>query len=183
MDCLRGMFPIQRAIINNEDIMYGLNYGDIRSLSYKQIPIFYIALVLIVLSSIIKFTKTSKVKSIINIAISLVPAIFVLVTHDYIWFIILMNMYLLLLLFIDFTTKSKVHIAVNIIAIIICILNLVQSVKHLNLEFNPSNITEFEETLISISISTLKIFTLWLIPYIILLIKEIIIVYKNIRNS
>ena len=92
MDCLKRMFPIQRAIINSNNVMRGLNYGDIRSLPYKQIPFFYIALILVVLSSIIKFTKINKVKSIINIVISLIPTIFVLVTHDYIWFVILMNL-------------------------------------------------------------------------------------------
>ena len=179
MDCLKGKFPIQRAIINNEDIMYGLNCGDIRSLPYKQIPFFYVALILIILSSVIKFTKTSKVKSIINIVISFVPPIFVLITHDYIGFMILMNLYLLLYLFIDLTTKSKVHITINIVAIIISVLNMIQTIKHLNLEFDTFNITGFEESLIVISQNTLKIFALWLIPYGILLIKEIVTMYKT----
>lgn len=181
MDCLKGMFPIQRAIINSEDIMCGLNYRDIRSLPYNKIPFFYVALILVVLSSIIKFAKINKIKSIINIVISLVPSIFVLITHDYIWFMMLINIYLLFYLFIDFETKSKVHIAVNIVAIIIGFLNLLQLVKHLNLEFNPSNIVEFEEILIAMSQGTLKIFALWLIPYGILLIKEIITAYKTSR--
>lgn len=182
VDCLKGMFPIQKAIINSKDIIYGLNYGDIRSLPYKQIPLFYIALILIVLSSVIKFTKTSKVKSIIFIAISLLSTIFVLITHDYIWFMILMNMYLLLYLFIDFTTKGKVQITVNIVAIIINILNIVQAIRYLNLEFDPSNFTGFEEMLISMSKSMLNFFALWLIPYSILLIREIIITHKNPRT-
>lgn len=182
MNCLKGMFPMQKAIINSEDIMYGLNYGDIRSLPYNKIPFFYVALILVVLSSVIKYTKTSKVKSIINIVISIVPAIFVLITHDYIWFMILMNIYLILYLLIDFTTKSKVHIAVNVVVIIIGILNLIQVVKHLNLEFDPSNITGFKESLIVISQNTLKVFALWLIPYGILLIKEIITTYKTSKT-
>lgn len=182
IDCLRGMLPIQRLVVNDEDVFHGLVYADISFLPMKQIPFFYIALILIVLSSVIKFTKTSKVKSIINIVISLVPAIFILVTHDYIWFMILMNIYLILYLFIDFTTKSKVHIAVNVVAILISILNFIQTVKHLNLEFNPSNITGFEESLIVISQNTLKVFALWLIPYGILLIKEIVTMYKTSKT-
>ena len=95
---------------------------------------------------------------------------------------ILMNIYLILYLFIDFTTKSKVYMAVNIGTIIISILNLIQAVKHLNLEFNPSNIVKFEETLVSISQGTLKFFALWLIPYGILLIKEIVTTHKISRT-
>ncbi len=172
IECLKRILPIQRAIINSDNIMRGLNYGDIGSLPYKQIPFFYVALILVVLSSVIKFTKINKAKSIINIVISLIPAMFILFTHDYIWFMILMNVYLILYLFIDFTIKSKVHIAVNVIVIIIGILNLIQSIKHLNLEFELSNIVGFEESLIVVSQNTLKIFALWLIPYGILLIKD-----------
>lgn len=184
VNCIKGVIPIQKSIINDESILYGIRRLDIGYLPYKQIPFFYVALIFVVLSSVIKFTKTRKVKSIINIVISLVPIIFILVTHDYIWFIILMNIYLLLYLFIEFTIRSKVHITVNIVAIIISVLNIVQTIKHLNLEFDPSNITGFEESLIVISQNTLKIFALWLIPYGILLIKDIVttIAYKKSRT-
>lgn len=182
VDCIKGIIPMQKAIINDESILYDIQRLDIGHLPYKQIPFFYVALILVVLSSIIKFTKTSKVKSIINIVISIAPAIFVLITHDYIWFMILMNIYLILYLLIDFTTKSKLHIAVNVVVIIIGILNLIQVVKHLNLEFDMSNITGFEESLIVISQNTLKVFALWLIPYGILLIKEIVTMYKTSKT-
>lgn len=176
------MIPINGTIINSKDIMYGLKYGDIRSLPYKLVPFFYIALILIVLSSVIKFTKTNKEKSIINIIMSLVPAVFVFVTHNYIWFLILINIYLLSFICIDFNIKNKVDIVINIITIIINILNFIQIIKHLNLEFAPSNVIVFEESLIIMSVNTLKIFSLWLIPYTILLIKEIVTTYKTSRT-
>lgn len=182
VNCLNGMIPINGTIINSKDIMYGLKYGDIRSLPYKLVPFFYIALILIVLSSVIKFTKTNKEKSIINIIMSLVPAVFVFVTHNYIWFLILINIYLLSFICIDFNIKNKVDIVINIITIIINILNFIQIIKHLNLEFAPSNVIVFEESLIIMSVNTLKIFSLWLIPYTILLIKEIVTTYKTSRT-
>lgn len=182
VNCLNGMIPINGTIINSKDIMYGLKYGDIRSLPYKLVPLFYIALILIVLSSVIKFTKTNKEKSIINIIMSLVPAVFVFVTHNYIWFLILINIYLLSFICIDFNIKNKVDIVINIITIIINILNFIQIIKHLNLEFAPSNVIVFEESLIIMSVNTLKIFSLWLIPYTILLIKEIVTTYKTSRT-
>lgn len=182
VNCLNGMIPINGTIINSKDIMYGLKYGDIRSLPYKLVPLFYIALILIVLSSVIKFTKTNKEKSIINIIMSLVPAVFVFVTHNYIWFLILINIYLLSFICIDFNIKNKVDIVINIITIIISILNFIQIIKHLNLEFAPSNVIVFEESLIIMSVNTLKIFSLWLIPYTILLIKEIVTTYKTSRT-
>lgn len=183
VDCLRGKLPINKTIINSKDIMYGLNYGDMKSLPYKLIPLFGAALVLIVLSSILKFTKTNKAKSIINIIISLVPTVFVVVTHNYIWFLILINIYLLSYICIDFLEKNKVNIIINIITIIISILNFIQMVKHLNLEFNPSNVIAFEKNLIIVSENTLKNFSLWLTPYTILLIKEIITKHKTSRTA
>lgn len=179
VDCIKESIPLKNAIIYNDNIMHNVEIANIKGLPYKQIPFFYVALILVVLSSVIKYTKTNKIKGIINIVISLIPAIFVLVTHDYIWFMILMNIYLILYLFIYFTTKSKLHIAVNVVVIIIGILNLIQAIIHLNLEFDISNITGFEESLIMISQNTLKIFALWLIPYGILLIKEIVTTYKT----
>lgn len=179
VDCIKESIPLKNAIIYNDNIIHNVEIANIKGLPYKQIPFFYVALILVVLSSVIKYTKTRKIKSIINIVISLIPAIFVLITHDYIWFMILMNIYLILYIFIDFTIKSKVHIAVNVVVIIIGILNLIQAIKHLNLEFDISNITGFEESLIVISQNTLKVFALWLIPYGILLIKEIVTTYKT----
>lgn len=182
VDCLKNYIPLKNAIIYNENIMYNIEISNIKGLPYKLVPFFYIALILIVLSSVMKFNKITKVKSIINIIISIVPALFILITHNYIWFLILINIYLLLFICIDFYTKNKTEIAINIITIIISALNFVQAVKHLNLEFNPSDIIIFGENLITISSNTLKIFSLWLIPYTILLIKEIATTHKTSRT-
>lgn len=178
VDCIKAYIPLENAIISNNNIIRNIMIANIKGLPYKQIPFFYIALIFVILSSVISFTQIHKAKSIINIVISLVPTIFVLITHNYIWFIILMNMYLLLYIFVDYIIKTKVNIAVNIVAVLVCMLNLVQAVKHLNLEFDSSNVTNFERTLIAISKSTLNIFKLWIIPYTILLIKDIIATYK-----
>lgn len=179
IDCLRGMLPIQRAIINSDNIMRGLNYGDIRSLPYKQIPFFYVSLIFVVLSSVIKFTKINKAKSIINIVISLIPTIFVLVTHDYIWFMILMNIYLVGNILSDISFKNKMNMFSNIISIIVFIINEIQIFRHLQLPFDLNNMEIFTSALIILSNTTLKIYMLWLIPYIILLINDIVIIHKH----
>ena len=165
--------------INSDNIMRGLNYGDIRLLPYKQIPFFYVALIFVVLSSVIKFTKINKTKSIINIVISLIPTIFVLVTHDYIWFMILMNIYLVGNILSDISFKNKINMFSNIISIIVFIINEIQIFRHLQLPFDLNNMEIFTSTLIILSNTTLNIYMLWLIPYIILLINDIVIIHKH----
>ena len=78
--------------------------------------------------------------------------------------------------------KDKVIIIGNVIGIIISVLNLVQLLQHLQLTFNPIDIQTFQMELIELSDITLKIFTLWLIPYTILLIKDIVTTHKSSRT-
>lgn len=174
IQCLKGKFPLQNAVINSEDIIYGLNRGDISYLPYKQIPLFYIGLVLVIISSIGRFEKSNKFKRLVNIVLSIFVVLFVIITHNYLWFLILINLYLIITLVADFTSKDKVIIIGNVIGIIISILNLIQLIQHLQLTFNPINIQTFQMELVELSDITLKVFTLWLIPYTILLIKDII---------
>ena len=82
----------------------------------------------------------------------------------------------------DFTLKNKIIITGNIIGIIIVILNIIQLVQHLQLVFSPIDILTFQAELVILSDVTLKIFTLWLIPYTILLINDIIIFRKSSRT-
>lgn len=93
-----------------------------------------------------------------------------------------MNLYLLMNLLIDFTLKNKINILANIIAFVIVAVNLIQLIKHLQLTFDSSDIPMFQVALIKISTVTLKVIWLWLIPYTILLIKDIIITRKSLRN-
>lgn len=182
VECLKGKIPLQETIINSTDIIYGLNNGDMSYLSYKQVPLFYIGLILVIISGVIYYEKSNKLKWLINVVLSISTVLFVIITHNYLWFLILINLYLIITLIIDFTLKDKVIIIGNVIGIIISVLNLAQLIQHLQLTFNPNNIQTFQIELVELSDITLKIFTLWLIPYTILLIKDIIITHKSSRT-
>lgn len=153
--------------------------SDIKSLQYERFSLFYIGLFLIVLSGIICFTKSNKITSTIRVTLSLIPVIFVIVTHNYIWFMILMNIYLVGNILLGISFKNKISMFSNIISIIVFIINEIQIFRHLQLPFNLNNMEIFTSTLIILSNTTLKIYMLWLIPYIILLINDIVIIHKH----
>lgn len=182
VDCLKGFIPMQDAIIDSVDNLDAIVYLNIKALSYKLIPLFYIAIVLILASSITNFSKSNKIKNSIIVILSFIPSIFVLITHNYIWFLILINLYMVLFILLDFTMNNRVNICASIIAIIITILNIIQLVRHLNLEFNLSNLQYFEENLIDLSEITLKVLLLWIIPFAILLVNDIITTFKQHRD-
>lgn len=182
LDYIKGLIPIQNTIINNVENLDAIMHLKIKVLPYKLNSLFYIAIVLIVVSGIVNFSKSNKIKNSIIVILSFIPSIFVLITHNYIWFLILLNLYMILFLLFNFTIKSKVNICANIIAIIITILNVTQLIRHLNLEFNPSNLRYFEKNLIDLSGITLKFLLLWFIPFIILLINDTITTLKQHKN-
>ena len=177
--CLEGIIPIQDTIIYNRTIIQGLQYGDISNILYKQIPFFYLSLVLTVLSSLFNFAKINKVKSIIILGFSIIPIIYILITHNYIWFLMLFNIYLLLYVLLDCPVKSRFSITTFVLSLLIFMFNIIKLVEHLLLQFNPSNMKEFECTLINISSINTILLLLWIIPYIILLIKAIITLFKS----
>lgn len=182
IECLKGKIPLQDAIINSADIIHGIIYGNMNHLPHNLIPLFYIGLVLIIISSIIYFEKSNKFRGLIDVILSISTVIFVIITHNYLLFLMLTNMYLIIHLMIDFTFKNKIIIVVNIIGIIVVVLNLIQLVQHLQLTFNPIEIQILQVELVKLSNITLKIFALWLIPYTILLINDIIIFRKSSRT-
>ena len=180
IDCLRGMFPIQRLVVNDEDVFHGLIYKDISFLQMKRIPFFYIALILIVLSSIIAFTKANKFKSIVNITISLIPAIFILIVHDYLWFLILLNIWLFLCMLIDCRNKDKLSVCAMCFSLIVCFINISKLIQHLNLEYHPDiDIQKFGIELIIISKINLVLLLLWIIPLAVLIAKDVVIMLNS----
>lgn len=68
------------------------------------------------------------------------------------------------------------------IGIMVTVLNLIQLIQHLQLTYDPVDIQAFQTELVKLSDNTLRIFALWLIPYTILLIKNIIAIYKLSRT-
>lgn len=182
MECFKGKVPLQDTIKNSTNIIYGITYGDMSNLPHKQNNLFYIGLTMVIMSSILCFEKSNKFKGLISVVLSIFLVLFVIITHNYLWFLILLNLYFLASLVIDFTLKNKIIIVANIIGAIICVLNIFQLRQHLQLIFDPNNIQTFQMELIELSDNTLKILTLWLIPYTILLIKHIAIIYKSSRT-
>ncbi len=96
VDCVRGLTPIQQVIIFNNTMITGIISGDIKMLSYKLIPLFYIALVFIIISGILYFDKDNKIKGGVVLILSFVPVVYVILRHNYISFMIFLNIYLLL---------------------------------------------------------------------------------------
>lgn len=182
VDCLKGFIPMQDSIINSSNFLYGLQHGDMSALPYKLIPLFYIAIIIILISSIVNFSKSNKIKNSIIIMLSVIPSIYVLTIHNYVWFLILINLYLLIKILSDFEIKDKIKIVSSIIALATFVINLIQLIKHLRLTFSPSDVSVFYATLIDTSDITLKVICIWLIPYTILLIQDIIITHKSKRT-
>lgn len=181
VDCLKGFISVQDTIIDSDNVLYSIQYGDMNALPYKQVVLFYVALVFMILSSVATFTKkiSNRIKSCILIALSLISVSFLLVTHNYVWFLILLNLYMILFVLFDLKRKNKVNICANIISIIIIILNILQLIRHFNLKCNIQNLQYFDKNLIDLSRITLKFLLLWIIPFIILLVNDIITMLKQ----
>ena len=175
IDCLKSVLPIQQIFIFNKNMINAIYQGNINLLPYKLIPLFYISLICIVLSGILNFTNDNKLKSIITIIISCIPIIYVMITHNYIWFLIFLNIYFLLHILLNFCDKNKFNIFAVIASAIIGLINIIKLIEHLTLEFNANNLEQFEITLINTSKKNLIFLTLWIFPYTILVFKEIIV--------
>lgn len=174
VNCLKAYCPLKNTIILNESIMHSLNIGDISSLPYNLVPLFYIALVLITLAGIICIEKSNKIKSLMFAIIPLFLAAYVLISHNYIGFMVLTNIYFLLYILSDFALNNKIKITTYIISIMVVVINFVQLVSRLNIQFDINDFSIFEEKLITSSNLILKALLLWIIPYLILLIDDIV---------
>lgn len=172
VDCTKGIIPLQNSIINRSDYIYGLEHGDMSCFQMNHIPLFYVSLVLMVIASVLHFAKTNKLISCLYIIIAIIPSAFLLVTHNYIWFMIMLNIYLLLHIWQEGVLGRKNGIVINIIAFVICVMNLIQLVKHMNLQFDAVSFETFEMELIKTSNFILYFFITWVMPYTILLIRE-----------
>lgn len=172
VDCTKGIIPLQNSIINSSDYIYGLEHGDMSCFQMNHIPLFYVSLALIVIVSVLHFAKTNKLISCLHIIIAVIPSAFFLITHNYIWFMIMLNIYLLLHIWQERVLGRKFKIVINIIAFVICVMNLIQLVKHMNLQFDAAGFETFEMELIKTSNFILYLFITWVIPYTTLLVRE-----------
>lgn len=180
VDCLKGIIAIQETIINKADVFHGLIYGDITPMPYKLISLFYISLLLILLSSVISFTYKSKIKSILTVIFSALPIICVLFTHNYIWFLILLNIYFFLYILLNDFNKDRVNICAICFSIAICFINLIKLVYHLNLNFSYDiDMHEFEKALINISKENIMCLLFWGVLYLVLVMKDIVNIHKD----
>lgn len=180
VDCLKGVITIQKTIINKADVFHGIISGDITPMPYILISLFYISLFLILLSSVISFTYKSKIKSIVIIVVSVIPSICVLLTHNYIWFLILLNIYLFFYILFNNFKRDRINICVFCFSIAVCFINILELVNHLNLDFsNNIDMQELETALMNISKENLLCLLLWIILYFVLIIKDIVSIHKS----
>ena len=174
VDCLKSNLPIQQTFIFNTSTIDAINNGNINFLQYKLIPLFYISLIFILLSGIFNITNGYKINSIITIIISCIPTFYIVITHNYIWFLILFNIYLLIYVLINYSLKNKFNIFIEFVSLIIGAVNIIKLLEHLTIDFSTNSFEQFEIELINISKINLVCLVMWFIPYIILVCKEII---------
>lgn len=172
VDCAKGVIPLQKSIINSSDYIYGLERGDMSCFQMNHIPLFYVSLILMIIASALLFAKTNKLKSCLHIVISVISSAFVLITRNYVWFMIMLNIYLLLHIWGEGVSRRKIEISINIIAFVICVMNLIQLGKHLNLQFDVVGFETFEMELIRSSNFILYLFITWVMPYTTLLVRD-----------
>lgn len=180
VNCLKGYCPLQNTIILNKSIMHSLNIGDISSLPYNSIPLFYVALGMVILSGIICIKKANKVRNLIFEIMPLFLSAYVLISHNYIWFMILINIYFLLYTLSNITLNNKTGLIICFISIVITVINFAQLFSRLNMQFNINEALTFSEKIIKSSNLILKAFILWTIPYLTLLVDNIV---KNLRKE
>ena len=177
---MKGCIPIQNTIINKENIIYELGYGNIKIIPTNTFFLFYISLGLIIISSFICLRR--KVVDFIFISIALICAIYGLLGYNYIIFLLILNMYIFLLILFDSLNKNRINIIIISLSILIFCLNIIITINHLRINFDPIKIQEFSNNLIQISNKTLIIFILWIIPYSLSIISDLIQI-KYISNT
>lgn len=189
VDCTKGIIPLQNSIINSSDYIYGLEHGDMSCFQMNHIPLFYVSLVLMVIASVLHFTKTNKVMSCLYIVIAIIPSAFVLITHNYVWFMIMLNIYLLLHIWGGGISKNKIDIFANMIALILGTINCIPLVRHLKIQLDLYDFSLFQMELIKSSNIILSMFVIWSMLYLVLLIKDIVIecnvgkTYKGLKSK
>lgn len=177
---IKGCIPIQNTIINNENVIYELDYGNIKIIPTNTVFLFYISLGLIIISSFTCLRR--KVVDFIFISIALICAIYGLLGYNYIIFLLILNMYIFLLILFDSLNKNRINIIISSLSILIFCLNIIITIKHLRINFDPIKIQEFSNNLIQISNKTLIIFILWITPYSLSIIRDLIQI-KYISNT
>ena len=171
VDCFKGYIPIQHIFVLDNMMMEEIAVGDVKA-SYKLIPLFYIAVVFIIISGILYFNKENKIKCSIVLVLSFVPGVYVFFRHNYLFFLMFVNIYLMLYIFLELYNHNemKKYIFILTTSVIIVLTNIIMLIKHIRLNFVS---IEYEIYLVRISRINLICLTLWLIPYGILLVKEI----------
>lgn len=147
------------------------------------------SLVLMVIASVLHFAKTNKLVSCLYIAIAIIPSAFVLITHNYVWFMIMLNIYLLLHILGEDVSKNKINIFTGVVALILGTLNCILLVRHLKIQLDLSDFSLLQMELIKSSNIILSMFVVWSMLYLVSLIKDIVIgcnvgkTYKGLKSK
>lgn len=189
VDCTKGIIPLQKSIINSSDYIYGLERGDMSCFQMNHIPLFYMSLVLMIIASALHFTKTNKLMSCLHIVIAIISSAFVLITHNYVWFMIMLNIYLLLYILGEDASKNKINMCTGVVALILGTLNCILLVRHLKIQLDLSDFSLLQMEFIKSSNIILSMFVVWTMLYLVLLIKDIVIecndgkTYKGLKSK
>ena len=171
VDVMEGEIPVQEAFIGNKTTIDSIANYNMRGLPHGLTNLFYISLILMLASSIVSFSKTSKVKSSITIIFSIGLNIYGFVAHNYIVFLMCFNVFLLLYILLgSFDKNSKVYICSGVVSFLLFLFNCIGLLNHFFLELDSIHYDVFVNKLVCISKVNLVSLILWMIPCFMLLI-------------
>ena len=177
ISCWKGQIAIFQVFVLNENMFYTAWGLGNRTWPYILIPFFYFSLILTFLSGVLNFEKKKIFKSIITIIASIVPIVYGINTNDYILFLILLNLHLMLYVLINYSSEKILDICIEIASAIIAVMNIILLVIHSMLTFDYGWDRQLEQSaniMIIVSRLNLMCLILWFVPYIILLVKDIL---------
>ena len=179
-DCLRGNTSIQQTLVSEMADFDTIANKDIASFTAFKNSLFYVSMLLLTLNSLIRFDKEFKIKSIINIFIVLAAVIHTLVSHNYITYLVLINIYLLYD-FATYNTKKDILCAItSALSAILCCVCIIMLYKH----FCLLTLFEFPDMIqptVQSSKHILTTFKLWAILYGVIGIKTLCLTFKTSR--
>ncbi len=172
LDCLKGNIPTQQMFVSETTNFDAIINRDAGSFQTFKILLFYVSILLLVLNSFIRFDKEFKIKGIINISIILVIATYILVLHNYVFYLMLINIYLLYDFITHHTKRDILCIMTSIMSACLCCVCIIMLYKYFRLptSFDFPNIVQ---PMIQNSKHILTIFGLWIIPYAVMGIKAL----------
>lgn len=169
-DCLKGDVPIQQMFVLETTNFDAIANKDAKIFQPFKNFLFYVSILLLTLNSFILFDKKFKIRDIINIFIMLAIATYILISHNYVFYLVLINIYLLYDFITHHTKRDIMCIITSMVSTFLCCACIIMLCKHFRLStlFEYPNIVQ---PMVQSSKHILTTFGLWIIPYTALGIK------------